>query len=350
MPAMAGRELPASQRTAANSKSTPRVAATRHAHAVEIGQVVAEFGLGEVTAEPAVAAAGWGGHNRVWRIDTGAGAFAVKETRRPLGEGILASIEIERAAVEGGVCAPAPIAAPDGRWVVKDGDVSYRCHEWSAGRTKRNEDATADDAEAMGRLVAGLHGLGLPAQPPEPPSRFGREHWNELAAQAPATEWASLIRDHVDEILSTEAAAPGLQGVCLGSHRDLNAHNVLFDDARLVLIDWDSAGPAWPPHERAAYAVTWAHTESGRLDLDTAVAFLRGYVDGGGDVDRSDPAALAGRLSGLVWWTEQNVRLAIRGIGDDQDKLAALLVQAVIDGPRVVSDQQMFLADAIARL
>lgn len=312
--------------------------------------MVAEFGLGDVIAEPAVAAAGWGGHNQVWRIDVDSGSFAIKETRRPIGEDILASIEIERAAVERGVPAPSPIASPDGRWLVKDGDVSYRCHEWSAGRTKRNEDATPEDAEAMGRLMAGLHGLALPTQPPEPPSRFGREHWNELAAQAPATEWASLIRDHVDEILATEAAAPALQGVCVGSHRDLNAHNVLFDEARLALIDWDSAGPAWPPNERAAYAVTWAHTATGRLDRDTAVAFLRGYVDGGGDVDRSDPAALAGKLSGLVWWTEQNVQLAIRGIGDDQDTLAALLVQALIDGPRVVREQQAFLAEAIARL
>ena len=314
-------------------------------------EVAETFGLGDLTSQPFVAAAGWGGHNRVWRVDGDAGAFAVKETRRPLGDDILASVEIERAAVAGGVCAPVPIPATDGRWVVKDGDTSYRCHEWSDGRTKRNEDASAADAEAMGTVVAGLHLLGLPTHPPEPASRFGPDHWGELAAQGSGRRWSSLIGEHVDEILATEAAIPDGQDTCIGSHRDLNAHNVLFDDARLVLIDWDAAGPAWPPNERAAYAVTWAHTDAGQLDLETAIGFLRGYYcDGGGIVDRSDPEALSGRLSGLVWWAEQNVRLAIRGIGDQQDELAALLVQAVINGRRDVADQQAFLAEAISRL
>lgn len=238
-----------------------------HAHPVEMEEAAVTFGLGDLLTEPAVAAEGWGGHNRVWRVDTVAGTFAIKETRRPVGDNILASIEIELAAVAGGVCAPAPIAAVDGRWVVEDGSTSYRCHEWSEGRTKRNEDATAADAEAMGVLTAGLHGLGLPAPPPEPASRFGREHWEELAAQAPGSPWALLIQEHLEEILATEAAIPQVEGDCIGSHRDLNAHNVLFDKARLVLIDWDAAGPAWPPLERAAYAVTWSHTDTAAAEI-----------------------------------------------------------------------------------
>lgn len=313
-------------------------------------EIAEEFGIGDVIGDPVMAAEGWGGHNRVWRVRTHDGTFAVKDTRRPLGDAILASIEIERAAVAGGVLAPAPIPATDGRWVVEYGDVSYRCHEWSEGGTKRNEEASPADAGAMGMVVAGLHGLRLAAQPPEPASRFGRKHWAKLAAQSPDTGWSTLIRDNVDEILATEAAIPDAQESCIGSHRDLNAHNVLFDGSRLILIDWDAAGPASPSNERSAYAVTWAHTDTGQRDLDTAVAFLRGYCDGGGVVDRADPDSLGARLSGLVWWAEQNVRLAIRGIGDQQDELAMLLVKAVIDGRRDVADQRALLAAAIARL
>ena len=315
---------------------------------MDIRELVTAFGLGELTREPVVAAAGWGGHNHVWRVDTRAGAFALKEARRPVGEDILSAIEIERAAVAAGIPAPSPIAASDGRWVIADGSTWYRCHEWVGGKTKRNEDATPAEAAAMGSLVARLHGLALPATRAEPVGRFGAAHWSELAERGRAKRWAVLVRAHLPEMLAVEAAAPEARGGRVGSHRDLNAHNVLFDDDRLVLIDWDAAGPAWPPNERAAFAVTWASRDGGRLDLETAVAFLRGYVEGGGAVEPSDTVALGARLSGLLWWTEHNVQLALRGIGDDQDALAALLVEAVIDARRALADDQRFLARALA--
>lgn len=41
---------------------------------VDAVEVDRRFDLGELSADPSIAASGWGGRNRVWRFDTKAGA------------------------------------------------------------------------------------------------------------------------------------------------------------------------------------------------------------------------------------------------------------------------------------
>ncbi len=59
----------------------------------------------------------------------------------------------------------------------------------------------------------------------------------------------------------------------VGSHRDLNAHNVMFSATGL---------PAWPRWERASFAVLWGSRVDAAYDDDRVVAFLRGYLEGVG--------------------------------------------------------------------
>jgi Ser/Thr protein kinase RdoA (MazF antagonist) len=115
------------------------------------------------------------------------------------------------------------------------------------GYAKTNETVTVDDAAEMGRIVAVLHGLRIvvPAMPSGPSRRsFGEAHWLELAergADAGAV-WAERVRANIAAIMAVEGMLDRLPPPRdrIGSHRDLNAHNVLFDQD-LMLIDWDAA-------------------------------------------------------------------------------------------------------------
>lgn len=317
------------------------------------GEAVCErFGLGTLRALPRVAASGWGGHNRMWRLETAAGVIAVKEVRRELPVDTEAPYRIELAAHDAGIPSAKPIPSVDGTcFSVVDG-AAIRCHEWVAGKAKANEDTSSAEAQAMGAIVARLHGLRIDAAPTVSASSFGRHHWLDLAARASVGSfWASLIRDHIDLISDIEKiVVAGHDADTVGSHRDLNAHNVLFTEQSLVLIDWDAAGAASVRYERASYATLWAQDRDGGGDLARAVAFLRGYRSAGGPVERDDPAAIPMWLAGVVRWAEQNVRLALTRRSDGQDELATLLVQALIDGPATVVRRQMLLAEAIARI
>ncbi|MFN2505544.1 MAG: phosphotransferase family protein, partial [Acidimicrobiales bacterium] len=111
------------------------------------------------------------------------------------------------------------------------------------------------------------------------------------------------------------------QGELVGSHRDLNAHNVIFSPSGLRLIDWESAGPAWPRWERSTFAVLWGSADDGSDDVAVS-AFLRGYLDGGGVLDREDPSVLAAAPAALLPWVLTNLELALARPSPRQSELA----------------------------
>lgn len=127
------------------------------------------FALGAVRQPLVRAASGWGGHNQVFRLETASGTWAVKRHGRPGIAPSTATVAIETAAFAGGVPMPRPALTADGRcWVQIDG-LPYRCHEWIDGTTKENEVTSATEAEAMGRIVAHLHGLAIEVSQPDRP-------------------------------------------------------------------------------------------------------------------------------------------------------------------------------------
>jgi Ser/Thr protein kinase RdoA (MazF antagonist) len=225
--------------------------------------VAAAFGLGDPTADPVAVPRGWGGDNIVYRLQTTTGTWAVKELVRELDDLTTERFDIETRAFEGGVAMARPVPAPDGSPIVVLDGVRFRCHEWFDGLAKANEDTVPAEAQEMGRLVGRLHGLALSWSPrfDEPPEVGEDPTWLELteAARARSAPWASTLAEYLAEIEDLAKVAGSIRHqhtlrTRIGSHRDLNAHNVLFGHDRLALIDWDAAGPVWPPWERANYA------------------------------------------------------------------------------------------------
>ncbi|MFN2505545.1 MAG: hypothetical protein ABR540_15170 [Acidimicrobiales bacterium] len=75
--------------------------------------------------------------------------------------------------------APPVTTSAGAGWAEIDG-VVFRCHGWVEGVTKENEEATALEACAMGRIVAQLHSLAIPVHDVEPPPPVHRERLVEL--------------------------------------------------------------------------------------------------------------------------------------------------------------------------
>lgn len=297
-------------------------------------------------------ASGWGVRNRVWRLETTAGVFAIKDTVvELLPEDAGEAFRIERLANEGGIPSARPVPSVaggcfeqlDGRW--------HRCHRWVDGVAKQNEDTTAADARAMGLVVAGLHALAIPAGPARPANVFGREHWLNLARSRPHAAWARSIENDIDGIDASEALGATFdQSETVGSHRDLNAHNVLFTSNGPALIDWDASDPVATTYERASTATLWAQRHDGGLDIEIASGFSVAISMGGGETDRDDPAALPFWLSGLTWWTERNVQIAIAQASQHHDRLATWLVDALARGIETVQHRQDFLGSVMSQL
>jgi len=322
-------------------------------------QLAEEFDLGTPTGALVEAARGWGGQNVVHRLPTDRGTWAIKALHRELDDLTVERFAIEQGAYAGAIPMPRPMPARDGRPTATVDSTLVRCHTWEAGAVKANEETSVAEAGRMGELLAGLHGLSLAWSPrfdvveaPEDPP-----DWVALArvGSARGAAWATTASQHLDELdhLSDVARRHRLarrDQPRVGSHRDLNAHNVLFANGSLSLIDWDAAGPVGPAAERASYASVWAARGNGAYDPDAAHAFLAGYRAAGGEVTADDPDTLETLIDDVAGWTEKNVRWAATAPSAEHDRGAALLVPGLLSVPAIIEERQRLLSAVIGRL
>ncbi len=158
-------------------------------------QIAEDFRLGEPQGPLERAAEGWGGHHQVFRLATTAGVWAVKRHgRRPLADPA-AAFAIEATAHAGGVPMARPVVTAAGHGWTEIGGVTFRCHGWIDGATKQNEQTSGAEAGAMGRIVARLHGLRIPAPEPAPSPPADPERWAELAGMGGSAPWACRLAE-----------------------------------------------------------------------------------------------------------------------------------------------------------
>lgn len=249
------------------------------------------FGLGELLSEPAAL---HGGVNRVWKVTSEHGVFALHEML-----GIPSPVDpiercqqifaLEHAAVAAGISLARPVPEPatgNAGARIRDDRGCVTVHEWVDGRPAKEPTPSPGFSRRLGGELARLHRLRL-----APPSLLGDtmdsrptiEEWEGLAnaARAAGWPWAESLRAAAGELV---AAATLLDEWDAGSserpvfsHRDLTPDNVLDDRGRPVLIDWESAGP------------TGRGTEIGRTALD--------HLSG---PDGLDPGLLRGFLAGYA--------------------------------------------------
>jgi len=245
--------------------------------AADAPRVAAIYGLGHVLDFTGPVARGVIG--QIWRLDTSAGSWAVKEwfdepDRAEVEEGA----RFQEAAADAGIPSPPVIRTATGSLLAQLDGTTTRVQGW----VELNDRDPMLDPVEVGRLVGQLHQVPFEGRQPvdawyaEP---IGRDRWEELAtaldhAGAP---FAGSLASRVDELveLDTLVEPPRDLRTC---HRDLWADNLRSTPSGpLCLIDWEDCGLADPSMELAL--VVW---EFGRTDPRRARTIHEAYVDAGG--------------------------------------------------------------------
>ena len=225
------------------------------------------FDLGAPIGAPTAVSGGL--TNRLWRVTTTNGVFAVKQMNRdPDRADYVAwfdrAFTLEQAAFRAGIPIPRPVPVAStggclGELQLADtGAITVRVHEWIEGEPLSNgEIYPAEVAARVAVILANIHALGLTADvdATEALRVFGSEHWLALAerAHADAAGWAPELRlllPVLDELEAYVKAAHGDPTPLLLSHRDSDKKNFMRTPAgELILVDWDAAGPVNPRHD-----------------------------------------------------------------------------------------------------
>ena len=310
--------------------------------------VAALFELGDPIGPMATVPGAWS--NRVFRLRTEAGSFAVKEMRNPWAdprweEGLESAWEVELAARRAGIAVPEPVPNPDDGgplgWVPRlgGGEAPVRVHRWVEGRPAPPAPVRPALASWAGTVLARLHSLALPVEEPDlyPPSHaIDPGEWSRLRAAAIGARapWATHLAA-VDPVLGRLAglarADEARRAEAVMTHGDLDTKNIVLSaGAGPHLCDWDVAGPWRPAAELADVALSlgaWA-------DLGVSRAVLAAYAGMGGRVPRFRPEDLGFSLTKSLDWLVFNVERAIglRPASPEAARMGADLVPGLVDG------------------
>ncbi|MDA8435905.1 MAG: phosphotransferase [Actinomycetales bacterium] len=285
--------------------------------------VLAAFGLpGEPVAVTEVEGA-WS--NRVLRLRTTEGDYAVKELRNAWGEPrwrewLDEGWRLELAALEAGVAVPEPVRTADGGCLAhvprsdRSRDVPVRVHRWVESAQVPREPVDRGVARWVGRTLARVHGLALrPGVPGLYAGRLGlttAEVWPDLVGRSAAAgaPWTSaLARAEPTARRATALLVPWDGADELLCHGDVDQKNLLLAPDGPRLCDWDVVLPRLPAHDLAEAALTMA---SWRVPA-VAASVVDAYRAAGGARWPLTPTDLGPSLASRLGWIRFTVDRAL---------------------------------------
>lgn len=292
-------------------------------------RVAGRFGLGSDAVLWGPVARGELG--QVWRIETSAGRWAVKEPfDAPSRDEATDDARFQDDTRAAGVPMPAIVRTIDGDVIADVGSSVVRVYEWADLQPLNRR----LDPAAVGGLVATIHRVRHVGRSPVHwwyTDAVGATRWDALitelaAADAPFAPEVAALRD---ELAAVEALLepPSNVQTC---HRDLFADNILeTEQGGLCVIDWENSGLADPTQELAVVLFEFAC-----VDATRARQLYEAYVDadGPGRVERPG-----------------DFSMAIAQLGHLGERACRLWLDRTADRARSTARVEEFLGEPITR-
>jgi Ser/Thr protein kinase RdoA (MazF antagonist) len=292
--------------------------------------VADRFGLGEPAGEvPLVERSAAG---PAFRLTAADGRRLVQEV--PPGSDLMPEVRLTAAARDAGVVTPRPVPAVDGRFLAEVDGRSWRCWEWLDTGPAVTRPVDPDTAAAMGTLLAGLHGLAVPAPGEVLPwlaRRPAPSAWARLAPDPGRVGWGPLftaVRPVLEELSVRPEPPAGELVLC---HRDLipaNVHHYGRDG--LAVVGWERTGPLPARWELGYVLLQWTTGRDERADAATATTLLAAYRAAGGAPDPVDRTLFTAAVTASLNWTCSRLAGSIR---QPQDARAAAEVEQLLRTP-----------------
>lgn len=128
-------------------------------------------------------------------------------------------------------------------------------------------------------------------------------------------EWTNILRENIINLYnwSTQAneSAKLLSSNMIISHRDLDPKNVMWIEDTPIIIDWESAGFVNPMHELIETAIYWSENETGDINKDRFLEFIKAYKNIFGSLETNWRIVLLNGFSGKLGWLDYSLKRSL---------------------------------------
>lgn len=290
---------------------------------MEIGKLVQSLGLGELQKESAEIKGGL--LHKMYRVTTTMGEYAIKVLnceimKRPAA--LRNTINSEKIASAFSEIVPVVASMEfNGRQIHELDGSYYMVFPWVEGRSVFPGEISEKHCEAMGDCLGKIHLADLKlagiAPEQEQATQFTWDVYLQLAKEQEkqAAAWFVQYEKTVSDIKAWNQAASDagetLAQTQVISHRDLDPKNVMWNDGKPLIIDWEAAGYVNPYQEFLEVLNYWADDGEGGLVRSYFDALAAAYGKHMSLAEVPWDAVFAGSFSGMLGWLEYNVKRAL---------------------------------------
>lgn len=290
------------------------------------------LGLGDMISEPEALLGGL--MHRMYVVHTNRDKYVVKalNPKVMLRPGVIQNIiNSEKIAERSAICGiPAlPAKVIKGEVVQQVGSQYYLVFDWIDGKNLKGDQLDPTTCEKIGEILAGIHSvdfrqLGIARDSVDAIKPIDWSYYVTLGQEqgAPWIDPLCAVIEDLD-IWNTRAceAEELLSRHMIISHRDMDPKNVMWNQGRPIIIDWEAAGYVNPARELLETALSWSDDGAGGVCTKRFEAFAQGYAKGNTLLDNANwPAALFSVFSGKLAWLEYNVKRALWLECTDEDE------------------------------
>ena len=295
----------------------------RKSNTKKMEKLIIKFGLGSKIINTTQIHGGLS--NRMYRVETDKAEYAIKKLNKTLMqnkeefERINFAEKVSKIAEENGISVVRALEFENKIIHEIDGDY-YMAFNWNYGKHLEPEDITDETCGIVGKLLATIHNLDF--------SNIKAEKSKEMPIRT--IDWNSLVKlakeqkkyyykDLVEniEILyeinkKTNEALEYAKSNLIISHRDLIKKNILWNENKPTVIDWESSGYVNPTVELVQVCWNWANGDVGKFEFEKFGIIVNSYLQNVKNYKKEDMKKLIyANLWEAIEWLEYNLKRSL---------------------------------------
>lgn len=228
-----------------------------------------------------------------------------------------------------------------GNFIIKYDEYYYMVFDFIEGKTLKDNEINIEHCKLIGQILSQIHNLdynnlGLDTEIKEDKfyvdwefflnhENFKKMNYQNLYIKY-YSKYYSILKDSVNKYnqSNTELA------IC---HRDMDPKNVMWNNGKPIIIDWESASLANPYRELLEIALSWSGFLTNKFDQDKFTSVFEEYIKNRKINHIEWNLIIYGNLIGRFGWLDYNLKrsLGIKSNDYEEMKLAETEVSKTID-------------------
>ena len=263
--------------------------------------------------------------HRMYKVETDKGIYAVKELnngvmkRERAYSNFVFSEKVTDIVKENGISAIGALKL-NNDIMLKIDDSYFMVFEWLEGKILKAEEITEKHCEIIGKMLAQIHNIDFSRI--EDNERKSVEanffDWNKyiIPAEEQNKPYIKELKENIELLYelnknSVEALEYAKNNLVI-SHTDLDRKNVMWQDEKAFIIDWEASGYINPTIELIQVAWYWSGGDIENIDYNKFEKVINSYKQNyKGNIDKNINILINADIYGGLAWIEYNLRRSL---------------------------------------